>query len=301
MKMLDLLCILSRRGWLASGVLLAMLALTGCDEAASRPTPPTSIASVQERERVPTPAESFTRAGSAANADAKVLLVGVDGSNAPFASVTSRGLPTGFDVDLANEIAKRLGRPIRIDTTAPESAPRSLVAGERDLVIMSLGIVSDTDSRLKDIDLSHVYYESTQVVVVKASTGAVDLRAVKRVGVTRATLADVAVSELLGSGSSRIARYSSVGLALRDLEEDSLSAVVAERGMVRNYMISMPGSKLAVVSGNVLTAPAERYYIAARKGGQQLLGQVNAALDGIRADGTYDALYARYFGPPSQQ
>lgn len=297
MKMLNLLGIRAWPGWLACGLVIASLALVGCDEASSRPKPTASIVADQQRELVPDAVVASAPPGSGTNANAKVLVVGVDGSNAPFASITDRNLLVGFDVDVANEIARRLRRPIKIETIVADSAPRSLAAGERDLVIMSLGIVTDADPRLKDIDLSHVYYESTQVVVVKGAARAVDLRAVGRVGVARATPADAAVSDLLGRGSSQVARYSSVGLALRDLEADALGAVVAERGMVRNYMISVPGSKLAVLPEAGIAAPTERYYIAARKGGQQLLAQVNTALDDIRADGTYDALYARYFGP----
>lgn len=297
MKM-DLLRMFAWPGWVVCGALLAMTTLSGCDEASSRQTVLAPLPTDPPRAGVAAETvASLTPPNNSVDAVAKVLVVGVDGSNAPFASVTDRNQVVGFDVDVANEIAKRLRRPLKIETIVADSAPRSLVAGDRDLIIMSLGIVTDADPRLKDIDLSHVYYETTQVVVVKGAARPIDLRAVSRVGVARATPADNAVSDLLGRGSSSVARYSSVGLALRDLEADALGAVVAERGMVRNYMISMPGSKLAIVPDVVLAAPAERYYIAARKGGQQLLGQVNAALDDIRADGTYDALYARYFGP----
>lgn len=226
------------------------------------------------------------------------LIVGIEGSSAPFSAVTPRGALVGFDVDMATALAKRLDRPLRAEVTPLEHAPRVLASGERDLIVSALSVVSDADRRLKDIDLSHAYYESIQVVVVKGrSTGSVDLRKLSRIAVAVATPADQAVTALLGADDSRVARYSSTALALQDLEHGAVAAVVAERGTVLNHLISSPSSTLVIVQDSALAPPPERYYIAVRKGNQQLLGQVNKALADMRGDGTYEAIYSRYFGP----
>lgn len=235
---------------------------------------------------------------SGAKASNAPLIVGIEGSSAPFNVVTPRGALVGFDVDVATAVAKRLDRPLRIEVTPLEHAPRVLASGERDLIVSALSVVSDADRRLKDIDLSHAYYESIQVVVVKGRvTGPVDVRTMPRIAVAVATPADQAVTALLGADDRRIARYSSTALALQDLEQGAVAAVVAERGTVLNHLISSPSSSLSIVQDTVLAPPPERYYIAVRKGNQQLLGQVNKALADMRGDGTYDAIYSRYFGP----
>lgn len=236
--------------------------------------------------------------GAKASSASAPLIVGIEGSSAPFNAVTPRGALVGFDVDVATAVAKRLDRPLRLEVTPVEHAPRVLASGERDLIVSALSVVSDADRRLKDIDLSHAYYESIQVVVVKGRvTGPVDVRKMPRIAVAVATPADQAVTALLGADDRRIARYSSTALALQDLELGAVAAVIAERGTVLNHLISSPSSSLSIVQDTVLAPPPERYYIAVRKGNQQLLGQVNKALADMRGDGTYDAIYSRYFGP----
>jgi polar amino acid transport system substrate-binding protein len=64
--------------------------------------------------------------------------------------------------------------------------------------------------------------------------------------------------------------------------------------VVINYVTNNPRANFKAV-----TDPAfqpEQYGIAVRKGNAELLGKLNKGLADIKADGTYDQIYAKYFG-----
>lgn len=273
--------------------LSAVLAVTGCSKSEGHPTPETIVATAS-------PSAGPTDVKQAAPR-APALVVAIEGNSPPFNVMNAGGVLVGFDVDVATAVAKRLGRPIRIEPTPMEHAPRVLKGRERDLIVSALSVVNDADVRLKDIDLSNVYYESTQVVVVRGGDKEVDLKKMtQRIAVTVASPADSAISALLGQRDSRIARYASPVLALQDLEAGAVGAAVLERGTVLNYLISSPKTELQLARDPSFAPPPERYHMAVRKGDQHLLGQVNQALHDIKSDGTYDAIYARYFGPSTK-
>jgi polar amino acid transport system substrate-binding protein len=77
-----------------------------------------------------------------------------------------------------------------------------------------------------------------------------------------------------------------------------VDAVVADNGVVVNYVTNNQGAKFKMVN-DAAFAP-EQYGIAVRKGNAELLAKVNGALAALKADGSYDALYARYFGAKAE-
>jgi polar amino acid transport system substrate-binding protein len=63
-----------------------------------------------------------------------------------------------------------------------------------------------------------------------------------------------------------------------------------------HYVRNNPGGRFKTVSDPNF-AP-EQYGIAVRKGNTELLAKLDAGLAAIKADGTYDQIYAKYFGAP---
>ena len=77
--------------------------------------------------------------------------------------------------------------------------------------------------------------------------------------------------------------------ALRQWADD-----MADNGVVINYVANNAGSRFKTVSDTSFTP--EQYGIAVKKGNAELLAKLNQGLTTIRADGTYQAIYAKYFG-----
>jgi polar amino acid transport system substrate-binding protein len=146
------------------------------------------------------------------------------------------------------------------------------------------------------MDFSHPYFDAQQLIAVKEDSKVArfaDLKKLK-VGVQTGTTGDEAVTQLLGKTSTNIRRFESTPLALKELESGGVDAVVADNGVVVHYVANNPGGRFKTVADPEFVP--EQYGIALKKGNAELLDKVNQGLAAIRADGTYDRIYAKYFG-----
>ncbi|MFM2406440.1 MAG: hypothetical protein RL223_4320 [Pseudomonadota bacterium] len=108
------------------------------------------------------------------------------------------------------------------------------------------------------------------------------------------TTGDEVVTKLIGKDSTAIKRFESTPLALKELESGGVDAVVADNGVVIHYVANNAGAKFKTVSDTSLTP--EQYGIVVKKGNAELLEKINKGLADIKADGTYDKIYASWFG-----
>jgi polar amino acid transport system substrate-binding protein len=233
---------------------------------------------------------------AAAPAAPHVYTVGTDAAYAPFESQNEKGDIVGFDVDVVRAAAQRAGIEVKFINTPWEGIFNALKQGDRDLLASSITI---TPERQQSMDFSDPYFDAHQLIAVRADSKVARFDALKalKVGVQTGTTGDEAVTKLQGKNSTDIKRFESTPLALKELEVGGVDAVVADNGVVVNYVKNNEGSKFKTVDDPAFVP--EHYGIAVRKGNADLLGKVNAGLAAIRADGTYDSIYARYLGSPA--
>ena len=237
-----------------------------------------------------------TAAGAASAAAARVYVVGTDAAYAPFESQNEKGEIVGFSIDIVNAIAQKAGIAVKFVNTPWEGIFNALAQGDRDLLISSITI---TDERKQTMDFSDPYFDAHQLIAVKADSKIArfeDLKSLK-VGVQTGTTGDDAISKLQGKNSTDVKRFESTPLALKELETGGIDAVVADNGVVVNYVKNNAGNRFKTVNDPAF-AP-EHYGIAVRKGNAELLAKLNAGLAAIRADGSYDRIYASYLGAPA--
>jgi polar amino acid transport system substrate-binding protein len=156
--------------------------------------------------------------------------------------------------------------------------------------------VTITDERKQTMDFSTPYFDAYQLIAVKADSKIskfADLKKLK-VGVQNGTTGDEVVTKLQGKSSTNIKRFESTPLALKELEAGGVDAVVADNGVIVSYVANNSGSSFKTVSDKAF-AP-EQYGIAFKKGNTELQEKFNQGLAAIRADGTYDTIYKKYFG-----
>jgi polar amino acid transport system substrate-binding protein len=269
----------TRRFLQTAGLLIAGFVLSACGRQEPQQTAAAPAASA------PSPA--------AAPAPAKVLVVGTDAAYAPFESQNEKGEIVGFDIDLVSAVARKAGMEVKFVNTPWEGIFNSLQQGDRDALVSAITI---TDERKQSMDFTDPYFDAHQLIAVKRNSKVSkfeDLNKLK-VGVQTGTTGDEAVTKLQGKNSTHIKRFESTPLALRELEAGGVDAVVADNGVVINYVANNPRANFKAV-----TDPAfqpEQYGIAVRKGNAELLGKLNKGLADIKADGTYDQIYAKYFG-----
>ena len=231
-----------------------------------------------------------------APASARVYSVGTDAAYAPFESQNEKGEIVGFDIDVVRAAAAKAGIEVKFVNTPWEGIFNALKQGDRDLLVSSITI---TDERKQSMDFSEPYFDAHQLIAVKADSKVArfdDLKTLK-VGVQTGTTGDETISKLQGKNSTDIKRFESTPLALKELEAGGIDAVVADNGVVVNYVKNNAGSKFKTVNDPAFVP--EHYGIAVRKGDAELLAKLNSGLTAIRADGSYDRIYASYLGAPA--
>lgn len=273
--------ITTRRFLQTTGLMLAGLVLAACGK--KEPEAPAAAA----------PASAAPVAAASAPPPARVYVVGTDAAYAPFESQNEKGEIVGMTVDVVNAIAQKAGIEVKFVNTPWEGIFNSLQQGDRDMLASSITI---TEERKQTMDFTDPYFDAFQLIAVKATSKVAkfdDLKKLK-VGVQTGTTGDEVVTKLQGKNSTNIKRFESTPLALKELEAGGVDAVVADNGVVVNYVANNPGAKFKTVSDKAF-AP-EQYGFAVKKGNTELLAKLNKGLADIKADGTYAQIQTKYFG-----
>ncbi|WP_148716620.1 basic amino acid ABC transporter substrate-binding protein [Chitinolyticbacter meiyuanensis] len=231
-------------------------------------------------------------AGTAAAAG-KTYQVASDAAYAPFESLNSKQEVVGFDVDVLTAVAAKGGFAVKFHNTPWEGIFATLGTGDRDIVSSAVTI---TEERKQTMDFSDPYFEAKQLIAVPAASKIAkfaDLKG-KKVGVQTGTTGDEVVQKLLGKTNPNIKRFESTPLALQELLSGGVDAVVADNGVVVNFIANNKGAKMKTLDD---ASFAKEYYgFAVKKGNKDLLTKINKGLATIKADGTYDKIYKKYFG-----
>jgi len=217
------------------------------------------------------------------------LLMGSDTTYPPFESIGDNGDPEGFDVDIAMELADRLGLELEVVTTAWEGIIPGLKTDKYDILMSAMTI---TDERLAEIDFSDPYIDSNQSIAVKKGTTDIvseeDLVG-KVVGVQVDTTGQFTAEEI--AGIKEIRKYDTILLAFQELELGRIDAIMNDYP-VNAYLSKIRGQ--TEVAATVTTD--EQYGIGVKKGNDQLLEAINQALADMDADGTYNEIFDKWFG-----
>ncbi|MBV8046352.1 MAG: basic amino acid ABC transporter substrate-binding protein [Paludibacterium sp.] len=230
----------------------------------------------------------------AAAEDGTEYVVGSDASYPPFESVGVGQQVVGFDVDLLRAVAAHAGFHVRFVNTPWEGIFGALAQGRYDILASSISINA---ARAQAVDFSDPYFDARQVIAVPHGANEVgsfaDLRG-ERVAVQVGTTADDDLQRLVGRDSANIVRFQTMTEAFDALKAGRVKALVGDNGVVAGFVRHSNGM-FFTVEDTASFAP-EHYGFAVRKGREALRGKINAGLAAVRADGTYAALYQKYFG-----
>ncbi len=221
------------------------------------------------------------------------LVLGLDDSFPPMGYRNDDNEIVGYDIDLAREVAKRLGvqlAPQPIDWNAKE---QELNTGKIDCIWNGFTI---TEERAKAMLFSKPYLRNAQVVVVKQGSPYTTLASLKgrKVGLQAGSSAAdaLAAAKDFKASLKQVVEFKDNLTALMDLEARGVDAVVMDL-ILANDNIKRSG-KPYVVLGETL-AP-EVFGVGFRKGDASLRDAVQAALEGMAKDGTLARITTTWFG-----
>ncbi|WP_417802829.1 ABC transporter substrate-binding protein [Thermophilibacter provencensis] len=211
---------------------------------------------------------------------------------APFEYIDEDGNTVGFDVDLSNALAEKLGLTCE---WLPNQAFDTLVptikqGGKADICIAGMTI---SDERLEEVDFSDPYLNSNQGIVAAAGS---DLNSESlnaegmQVACQTGTTGDDWISENLPNATK--VPLADVTAALMGISTGLYNAMVIDLPVAQN-MIAESFSDLEVVEE---IPTGEQYGIAVSKDNPGLLAAINEALAAVEEDGTMDEIKQKWFG-----
>lgn len=264
-------------------MIVVVIGLTGCGTDSSTPAPQGNDAAQG----------SETQDGKQVENADKAYVVGTNAAFAPFEWVDDKGEVQGFDMDITKAIAEAVGIQVEFKNTAWDSIFVGLNNGESDLLASGVTI---TEQRKQSFDFTESYFVAEQFIVVPEGTSVKTLQDLKdkEIGVLITSTGDIVVSEAFGQDSKQIHRYDTVPLALMDLVNGEVDAVVADNAVVLHFLKNNPNYKLELIEDE--TMETEEYGLVVKKGDQELLDKLNQGLQIIKENGTYDTIYESYFG-----
>lgn len=222
----------------------------------------------------------------------KKLVVGLDDNFPPMGFRDEKNVIVGFDIDMATEAAKRMGRDVEfkpIDWSAKEAE----LTGKRvDLLWNGLTI---TDKRKEVINFTKPYMENRQIIIVEEKStiktkadlagkviglqdGSSSLEALGRDTKTKATIKSVKA-------------YADNVTALMDLKSGRIEAVIVDEVVGRYY--AKKSGQHRILDENFGT---EDYGVGVRKEDKELLAALQKAFDEMKKDGTSAKISTKWFG-----
>ncbi|GHX43549.1 arginine ABC transporter periplasmic arginine-binding protein ArtI [Vibrio cholerae] len=229
---------------------------------------------------------------SASAAAQQEIKFAMEATYAPFEYMDENNQIQGFDVDLANALCKQLEAKCSFHNQAFDSLIPALKFKRYDAAISAMDI---TEARLEQVNFSNPYYDNSAAFVSLAGKVAdqATLKG-KRVGVQNGTTHQ---SFLLEQRSDVVAvPYSSYQDAFIDMKNGRIDSVFGDTAVVAEWFKG--DNKLEYV-GERVTNPqyfGNGFGIAVNKDNQALLDQLNAALEAVKENGEYAAIFNKYFG-----
>jgi polar amino acid transport system substrate-binding protein len=238
----------------------------------------------------PTGGGTASPSPSVRTVDEGVLAVACDVPSPPFAVEGPDGI-TGLQADLVREVARRLGLEPRLTDVPSFRIPLDVADGTYDGGVVAAPTTPELEQQ---VDVSEAYFRLT-LALVTASEERPDVSTLEDltlgdvVAVEDGTTAEAFAERSLRPGGVDVRAFPDVDAAYAAVETGLADAVVDQELSATDRLAGR--ARLGIVDA---FSTGESFGIAVRPGHPALLDAVNAALDAMIADGTYEEIYRRY-------
>lgn len=222
-----------------------------------------------------------------------VLRVGIDDTYPPMEYKDDQGNYAGFDIELAQEIGKRLDKKVEFVSTAWSGIFMGLSSNKFDCIISSLSI---TEERKETIAFTRPYISNTQVIVTKSDNTTIKSAADftdKIVGVQVGTTSDDACKEFQKATPFKdYKQYDAMTQALSELKIGRIDALVCDL-VVGQYFVAKDKESYKLVEAGL---PKEPIGVGFDKSNAKMAEEVDKVIEEISKDGTLEKISVKWFG-----
>ena len=231
---------------------------------------------------------------AATSSDKTTLIVGFDQSYPPYGFVGNDGNFTGFDLDLAAEVAGRNGWDIQLEPIDWDAKDTLLNSG----AITCIWNGFTMEGRENDYTFSDPYMLNAQVVVVKKGSGIESLADLA--GKNVITQTDSAAYDVLAGDEATkadlkatFASLETIGdynTAFMQLESGAVDAVACDLSIAQYQMSAKPDAYVQLPED----LSSEHYAVGVKKGNTELADAITKTLKEMNEDGTIEKLCEKY-------
>lgn len=223
--------------------------------------------------------------------------LGLDADFAPMGFTEENGQIVGFDIDLANAVADKMGVKVEVKPIDWDSKAMELSTGKIDVIWNGFSI---TDERRKEVLFSNPYLSTKQSIIVKAGS---DIKTKADLAGKKVVLQDGSTSEDAlkadkatydSIGDANIARFKENSQVLMEVDAGRADAAVIDEIFVRYYLQKEGMTDKFVVLEDGFDA--EDYGVGGRIGDHALMEAINKALDACKAEGKTSEISKKWFG-----
>lgn len=276
----------------AALVSIMTMLLAACSGGAVSAPAETKAESTEAKTEAAETTEKAAEAEGETKAEGGTLIVGFDQDFPPMGFMGDDGEYTGFDLELAQEVAKRLGLEYKPQPIAWDAKDMELESGNIDCIWNGFTMTGREDG----YTWSEPYMENSQVFVVAGDSGIksqADL-AGKVVECQVDSSAEAALKEVpdLTATFAQLLTTADYNTAFMDLEQGAVDAIAMDV-VVAGYQISQRNADFVILEDSLA---AEEYAIGFKKGNTELKDKVQGALEEMAADGTLKTISEKWFG-----
>jgi arginine/ornithine transport system substrate-binding protein len=227
----------------------------------------------------------------------KKIRIGVEGAYPPFSSITPEGKLVGFDIDIARALCEEMKAECTLVQSDWDGIIPSLLARKYDAIIAAMSITEDRKKKVAftgrylNTPVKFAAHKNFLIRVLKGEQWK------KKIGVQRATVFDTYITDNFGD-KVEIVRYGNQEEAYLDLKAERLDLILNDGLGIEEAFLTKPGNEDFELIGPDLYGGkwfGEGAGIAIRKQDKDLVEKFNAAIDAIRANGTYKKIQDKYF------
>jgi cystine transport system substrate-binding protein len=217
------------------------------------------------------------------------IRIGTEGTYAPFTFHDKDGKLTGFDVEIAQEISKRLGVQPEFIETKWDGMFAGLDAKRFDVVVNEVSIKED---RKVKYDFSDPYIISKAVLIVNE-----DNQDIKKLADLKGKKAGQSLTsnltEIAKSNGATIVQTDGFNQAIDLLLSKRIDATVNDGLSFLDFKKQRPDAKIKIVDEVKEATPSA---VLINKNNKELVDAINKALADMKTDGTYLKISQKYFG-----
>lgn len=214
--------------------------------------------------------------------------VGIEGAYPPFNFYNNSNQLEGFDVDITNEIAKRMGVKVNFVATPWDSIIGGLLSNKYEIIISSMAI---TEERKQKVDFTEPYYRTGAQLFAPSNTDIKDANTDlvgKKIGVVTGTTFTKEVERLGGEP----VLYKSDLLSFQDLSNGRIDGAITDKAV---------GGNIIVENDYDISPLGEILYdevagITVNKGEKDLVKEIDRHIKDMVKDGTYKKISEKWFG-----